>query len=77
MQQMAIGSEEIVFHVEQDEDGVYNARALGHAIFTHSDTIEELKTMIREAVACHFDEDNPERPKIIAMRVVHQEMLVL
>jgi len=30
-------------------------RALGFSSFTVTDTLDELKTMIRDAVSCHFD----------------------
>ncbi len=48
---------EIIFQVEQDEiDGGYVASALGHSIVTQGDTLEELLTMVCDAVRCHFDE---------------------
>ena len=55
---------EIIFEVHEDEiDGGYTARALGFDIFTEADSIEELRTMAKDAVACHFD-DPGERPQI-------------
>jgi hypothetical protein len=45
---------EIIFAVAESPEGGYEARALGHPIFTQADTLEELKTMLRDAVACHF-----------------------
>ncbi len=55
---------EIVFLVEDDPNGGYSARALGESIFTQADDIENLREMVRDAVHCHFtDEQN--RPKII------------
>lgn len=56
---------ELLFLVEPDPDGGYVARAVGHAIFTQGDSEDELREMIREAVRCHFDEDDPERPERI------------
>jgi hypothetical protein len=47
---------EIIFSVEDSPEGRYEARALGHSIFTQADTFEELKQNVREAVQCHFDE---------------------
>ena len=35
----------------------YEAQALGHPIFTQADSMEELKQMLRDAVACHFEKD--------------------
>jgi len=55
---------EIVFLVENDPEGGYTARALGESIFTQADDIETLQEMVRDAVSCHFpDEQN--RPKVI------------
>ena len=48
---------EIVFQITEDEtDGGFIARALGHSIVTEADTWEELRVNVREAVLCHFDE---------------------
>lgn len=66
---------EIIFEVREDEtDGGYNARALGHAIFTQGDTLDELREMVKDAVACHF-ETEMERPKIIRLHFVRDEIL--
>ena len=48
---------EIIFYVEESMDGGYEAKALGHSIYTEGDTIEELKNNIREAIQCHFEND--------------------
>ncbi|MBD2777484.1 type II toxin-antitoxin system HicB family antitoxin [Iningainema tapete] len=56
---------EIVFLVEDDPDGGYTARALGgESIFTQADDLKSLREMVRDAVHCHFPE-NQTRPKII------------
>ncbi len=47
---------EVLFLVEDAIEGGYVARALGHSIFTEADSWDELKTAIRDAVQCHFDE---------------------
>ena len=54
---------EIVFLVEEDTDGGYTARALGESIFTEADDLKSLRTMVRDAVHCHFED--AERPKVI------------
>ncbi len=54
---------EIVFLIEDDPDGGYTARALGESIFTQAEGIESLKTMIRDAMNCHFTEE--QQPKLI------------
>lgn len=47
---------EIIFLVEDAPEGGFSARALGHSIFTAADTEQELQAMVKDAVACHFDE---------------------
>lgn len=66
---------EIIFLVRESPEGGYEAEALGHAIFTEADTLEELRAMIVDAVQCHFDED--ERPRIIRLHFVKEEVLTL
>ncbi|GAA6616177.1 hypothetical protein [Scytonema sp. NUACC26] len=45
---------EIVFLVEDDLDGGYNARTLGESIFTQVDDLKTLRKMVRDAVQCHY-----------------------
>ncbi len=47
---------EIVFSVEESQDGSFFAKAINHAIFTQCDTLEQLNLMIRDAVRCYFNE---------------------
>ena len=64
---------EIIFVVEESTDGGYIAKALSAAIVTEADTIEELRTMVKDAVHCHFD--NPvELPKMIRLHFVKDEV---
>lgn len=39
---------EIIFSVQESPEGGYEARALGHSIFTQADTLEELKRNVRK-----------------------------
>ncbi len=48
---------EVFFLVEEAQEGGYTARVIGESIFTEAETMDELKTNIREAVHCHFDDD--------------------
>jgi hypothetical protein len=50
---------EIIFSVHESPGGGYEARALGYSIFTQADTKDELKVNARDAVRCHFDDDEP------------------
>ena len=63
---------EIIFLVEEAEEGGFVARALGEAIFTEGETWEELKEMIRDAVRCHFGE---EAPTSIRLNLVREEVI--
>ena len=50
---------ELIFLVEAAPEGGYTARARGASIFTEADTLNELREQARDAVRCHFDEDEP------------------
>ena len=65
---------EIVFAVEEAGEGGYVAHALGIPIFTEAETLEELHEKVREAVACHFDEN--EGPRVIRLHLVKDEVLI-
>ena len=65
--------EEIIFLVEESDEGGYIAKALGASIFTEADTMEELKDMVKDAVHCHFDNDMM-RPKMIRLHLVKDEV---
>ena len=66
---------EIIFLVEESPEGGFEARALGHPIFTEADTLEELRERVRDAVLCHFEE--AERPRVIRLHFVREEVLAL
>lgn len=66
---------EIIFLVEEAQEGGYTARALGESIFTEADTWEELKDAIQEAVICHFDEG--QHPHIIRLHSVREEVVTI
>jgi hypothetical protein len=67
---------EIIFQVNEDEiDGGYTATALGYGIYTQSESLEELRTRVRDAVSCYFDEADL-APKIIRLHFVRDEVLI-
>ena len=47
--------------VRKADDGGYLAEAVGHSIITEAESLEELRTMVRDAVACHFGVPRPLR----------------
>lgn len=66
---------EIIFEVREDEaDGGFTASALGYGIHTQAETREELRTMVREAVECYF-ENADEAPRLIRLHFVHDEVI--
>jgi predicted RNase H-like HicB family nuclease len=65
---------EIIFEVQDAEEGGYHARALGYSIFTEADTMDELHKNVREATDCYFDE-TMEAPKVIRLHFVRDEVL--
>jgi hypothetical protein len=64
---------EIIFSIEEAPEGGYVARALGHSIFTEADDLEALREAVRDAVRCHFDEDD--RPKVIRLHYLREEVI--
>lgn len=70
---------EIIFEVTEDEvDSGYVATALGHAIATQGETLDELRQMVRDAVQCHFGDGLPgELPKVIRLHFVRDEVLAV
>ncbi len=64
---------EVIFQVEEADEGGYMARALGHAIFTEAESLDELRDNVRDAVRCHFDEGTG--PKLIRLHFVRDEVL--
>jgi hypothetical protein len=66
---------EIVFVVDEAPEGGYVARAVGESIVTEADDLDSLRELVRDAVVCHFDED--ERPKVVPLHLVHDELLAV
>jgi hypothetical protein len=66
---------EIIFYIEESPEGGYEAKALGYSIFTDADSVNELKENIRDAVQCHFDEQD--RPQVIKLHFVREEAIAL
>lgn len=66
---------EVIFLVVESPEGGYEARALGHDIFTEADDFEQLKSAVVDAVRCHFEE--PDRPKLIRLHLTKDEVLTV
>ena len=68
-------TKEIIFLIEESEEGGYEAKALGYSIYTQAEDLGGLKNAIKDAVECHFEE--AERPQIIRLHIVKDEVLAL
>jgi hypothetical protein len=64
---------EIIFSVKESPEGGYEAQALGYAIFTQADTMDELRLAVRDAVRCHFEADD--LPSVIRLHQVKDEVI--
>lgn len=64
---------EIIFLVQDSQEGGFEARALGYSIFSQAETLDELREMVKDAVRCHFEAD--QMPKIIRLHFVREEIL--
>ncbi|WP_018620089.1 type II toxin-antitoxin system HicB family antitoxin [Spirosoma luteum] len=67
---------ELFFLVEEDPEGGYTAQAVGENIFTQGETMAELKSMIRDAVTCHYD-STEQQPTLIRLHFVKEEVFAL
>ncbi len=65
--------QEIIFIVEEDIEGGFNAYGLGVSIFTQGETIQEVKENIKDAIRCHFEKEEI-IPKIIRLYQVKEEI---
>jgi hypothetical protein len=71
----ALAMSEVVFLVEEAPEGGYTARALGNSVFTEADSVSELENRVRDAVRCHFEED--ERPTAIRLHFVRDHVIAV
>lgn len=67
---------EIIFIVQAAPEGGFTAKALGAAIFTEADSIEQLHAQVRDAVKCHFD-SSKEMPTLIRLHFVKDEVIAV
>lgn len=67
---------EIISEIREDETaGGFVARALDQSVVTQADTWEELRTKVRDAVRCHFEEG--QAPRVIRLHRVWDEVIAL
>ncbi len=61
-------NKEIIFVVEESAEGGYEAKALGHSIYTEAEDLEELKVAVKDSVRCHFEKEK--MPHVIRLCIV-------
>jgi predicted RNase H-like HicB family nuclease len=66
---------EIIFIIENSDEGGYTAKALGYSIYTEGETLDELKENIKDAVKCHFDAKT--LPHIVRLHMVKDEVMAI
>ena len=70
-----MNTSEIIIEVTEAVEGGYDAKALGHSIFTQGEDWEDLKAMVKDAVRCHFDEDA--LPVVVRLHLVRDEVIAV
>jgi hypothetical protein len=67
--------EELIFLVVDSHEGGCTARALGPSIFTEAQDEDELRSRVRDAVRCHFEEG--QGPRLIRLHFVREEIIAV
>jgi len=66
---------EIIFIVEDSDEGGFTAKCLGHSIYTEGETLDELKENVKDAIKCHFDVKDI--PRIVRLHIVKDEVIAI
>ncbi|HSY48683.1 MAG TPA: 2-oxoisovalerate dehydrogenase [Thermoanaerobaculia bacterium] len=66
---------EIIFLVEEAPEGGYTARALGESIFTEADDYASIEANVRDAVRCHFEDD--EMPRVVRLHFTREQVIAV
>jgi predicted RNase H-like HicB family nuclease len=66
---------EIIFIVEDSDEGGYTAKSLGYSIYTEGETLDELKENVKDAIKCHFGAK--EIPHIVRLHIVKDEVIAI
>ena len=64
---------EILFIVEEAAEGGYVVRSVTASIVTEADDLGQLREAVCDAVRCHYDD--ADRPKVIRLHLVHDEVI--
>ena len=66
---------EVIFLVEEAPEGGLTARALGESIFTEADDLATLEANIRDAVRCHFGQEDV--PRFVRLHFTRDQVLTV
>ncbi len=66
---------EIIFEITEAPEGGFDARALGHSIFTQGEDWADLKAMVSDAVRCHFGDRDEQR--VVRLHFVKDEAIAV
>ena len=67
---------EIIFLIEEAPEGGFTARALGQSIFTEADDLLSLEENVRDAIRCHFDNED-DRPRIVRLHFTREQVIAI
>jgi len=65
---------EILFIAEDAPEGGLTARSADETIFTEAEDMDGLRAAVRDAVRCHFEEEDV--PQLIRLHYVRDEVFV-
>ena len=66
---------EIIFEMTEAVEGGFDARALGHSIFTQGEDWVDLKSMVKDAVLCHFGDEH--ETMVVRLHFVKDEAMAV
>ena len=66
---------EIIFNIEEADEGGFTAESLGYSIYTEGETLDELRENIKDAIKCHFDVEDI--PHIVRLHIVKDEVIAI
>jgi len=72
---MKAGVGELVFDVTRDQEGGFVAECIGDDIITESDTWQELRAKVMEAVSAFYYDSSP--PERIRLHLVRDEVITV
>ncbi|MFA7380485.1 MAG: 2-oxoisovalerate dehydrogenase [Bacteroidia bacterium] len=63
--------DEVIFLVQESDEGGYTAQGIGTSIFTEADTLEDLRQAVKDAIKCHFDDN---KLRLVRLHMIKEEV---